>query len=83
MGVEGGRGDLQEAAAAPPAGPWGPAARGRPWPLGGPQDALWSLASFCRIKNRHKLSSNSENIFRSTFSEKENNKNRELALGIL
>ena len=68
---------------APPAGPGGPTARGRPGPWVSPQDALWSSASFYRIKNRRKLLSNSENIFRSNFSEIENSKNRELALGIL
>ena len=61
----------------PPVAPPQAASRGRP------QADLWSSDSFFRIKNLRKLSSNSENISRSNFSEIENNKNRELALGIL
>ena len=57
----------------------GPRPAAAPGPWVACQVALWSSSSFCRIKNRRKLLSNSENIFRSNFSEIENSKNRELA----
>ena len=66
-----------------PAGLGGTAPRDCPWPLGGPQVALWSLASSWRIKQLCKFLCTSKNISRSGFFEIENNKNKELALGIL
>ena len=67
---------------------------GRGLPLGRgwyPRGAFWVSAGhallapvlICPIKNRRKVSSNSENISRSNFLQQKQDKNRELALGIL
>ena len=67
----------------PPTPPSGAAAGGHPWPLGGPQVAVRCGGVFLRIKIPRKFSPNSENISRSDFLKYKNNKNRELAMGIL
>ena len=67
---------------APAAALGGAAARGRPWPLGGPPGRP-AVSNFVVIKNLYKFWRNSENTSRSGFSKIENSKNRELALGIL
>ena len=44
---------------------------------------LQSLSSSWHKNNPHKVSPNSENIYRSKFLKQKDSKNRELALGIL
>ena len=62
---------------APPAGPSGAAVAGRPWPVGGPQVALWFPGAFRRIRILRKFSAQFDGISCGGLSEIEKQQKQE------